>query len=592
MPLSSELLESVQQFDSKSLYWLSGYCSGLADAKGSNVSSALATGQAPVTVSQSLDQVALKTVVLYASQSGNAEKLAAKLYEQLGQSGVKAELASVADFKAKTLKEQQVILLVASTHGEGEPPDDAIEFHEFVLGKRAPKLEGVKHAVLSLGDSSYEFFCQTGKDFDQALTKLGSTPLVERVDCDLDYEESAASWMDSVVNALKDLSGARGPVQAATNQEVVVASEWTKEKPFTATIIDNQKITGRGSVKHINHIEISLAGSGIQYQPGDALGVWAKNNADTVAEIIALSGVTGKESIKLKNSERSLRDALSENLEISLLNKELIKQYAEISNSEQLKDVVENRYADFVKNHQFVDLLKLAPVKLEAQELVDLLKPIKPRMYSIASSLEANPEEVHLTVALAESENENGKRLGTASQFLTETLQEDDEVLVFVEENRHFKLPAKEQPVIMIGPGTGIAPFRAFLQERDETDAEGENWLFFGNPNFNTDFLYQTELQEYLKTGILSKVELAFSRDQAEKIYVQDRLLENAAEIWQWLNEKGAYLYVCGDMNHMAKDVEAALLDIIQAQGGKNREQAEAYLKGLKKDKRYQRDVY
>ncbi|WP_168204198.1 assimilatory sulfite reductase (NADPH) flavoprotein subunit [Aliikangiella coralliicola] len=588
LPLNPDLLETVQKFDSKELYWLSGYCSGLADAKHTGVESSIL----PTAAAVSQAPVALKTVVLYASQSGNAQDLAELLHQNLGQKGIDAELASVADFKSNKLKEQQVILMIASTHGEGEPPDDAIDFHEYVLGKRAPKLEGVRHAVLSLGDSSYEFFCQTGKDFDQAFSKLGSQSLVERVDCDLDYDAPAAEWIAKVVDEVALLSDFAPTADVQNITTANPACEWTKANPFTATVLENQKITGRGSIKHINHLELSLEGSGINYLPGDSLGVWAKNNAEVVSEILTLTELTGDEQIALKEGTKTLVQALTENLEISLVNKEFVSQYAELTNSDALREIVAENYLNFIKNNQLVDVIRFSPKKLEAQQLVDLLKPIKPRMYSIASSLQAAPEEVHLTVGLQQSENDNGTRYGTASHFLIEALQEDDEVLVFVDENRHFKLPENDQPVIMIGPGTGIAPFRAFLQERQEISSSGENWLFFGNPNFNTDFLYQVELQNYLKDGLLTHLSVAFSRDQSEKVYVQHRLLENAESLWQWINEKQAYIYVCGDMSRMAKDVESALITIAKEQGGKSQEDAEVFIKALKKEKRYQRDVY
>lgn len=585
LPINGELIEQVKSFNTKELYWLSGYCSGLADAKQSSFS---AEG---LPAAQTAAQVSLKTLVLYASQSGNAQKLAEQLHQTLGQKGVKSELASVAEFKTNQLKQQQLILMVASTHGEGEPPDDAIDFHEFVLGKRAPKLEGVHHAVLSLGDSSYEFFCQTGKDFDKAFSQLGSKVLVERVDCDLDYEQAAAEWIATVVDKAADLSNVNVATESTSDGLSGSATRYSKESPFTATVLENQQITGRGSVKNIHHLEISLADSGISYQPGDSLGIWAKNDIQVVNEILSLSQLTGDEEIQLKETSKPLRQALLDNLEITLLNKEFITNYAELTDSDDVKNASEN-FADFIKNHQVVDVLKLAPTKLAAQQLADLLKPVKPRMYSIASSLEASPEEVHLTVGLQVAENNNGIRLGSASNYLINELKEDDEVLVFVEENRHFKLPAEDKAVLMIGPGTGIAPFRAFLQERAETGASGENWLFFGNPNFNTDFLYQVELQKYLKQKNLSRLDVAFSRDQQQKIYVQDRLLENAKDVWHWLNEKNASVYVCGDMSRMAKDVESALLEIIETQGNQSKQQAIDFLKQLKKDKRYQRDVY
>ena len=311
-----------------------------------------------------------------------------------------------------------------------------------------------------------------------------------------------------------------------------------------------------------------------------------------ISEVLKVTGLTGDEEALFKNENKPIKTLLLQNLELSLINKPFIQQYASLSGSTEVQSIADNSYAEYIQTNQIIDVLKLAPTKLNAQQLVDLLKPIKPRMYSIASSLTANPDEVHLTVALVENKANGESRLGTASHYLIDTLNEDDEVLVFIEENRHFKLPSQDKPVIMIGPGTGIAPFRSFLQERDETKATGENWLFFGNPHFNTDFLYQTELLGHQKNKLLTQLNVAFSRDQKHKYYVQDSLLENAASIWQWLNQKQASLYVCGDMSHMAKDVHRALVKIVSTEASLTPEQAEDYLKTLKKENRYQRDVY
>ncbi|TQV77553.1 assimilatory sulfite reductase (NADPH) flavoprotein subunit [Aliikangiella marina] len=626
MPLGGELLSQLQQFEAKELYWLSGYASGLADAKGesaaqqaeNNVSSPVTAQPMPaqrrVIKKKVVKPVALSTQVLYASQSGNSQKVAESLHQSLGQKGLKANLASVADFKPAKLKDQQVILMVAATHGEGEPPDDAIDFHEVVLGKRAPKLTGSKHAVLSLGDSSYEFFCQTGKDFDKAFSQAGSQALLAREDLDVDFEAQADAWILKVVEKVSALASQGETVEVEelvdvevndtyVDGDVQVTDESTqansvpevvydKDNPFTATILGNQKITGRGSSKHINHIEISLEGSGITYQPGDSLGIWPKNNAASVEMILKLAELTGEEELEYKGKTASIRKLLSERLEITLLNKGFIQSYAEIVANHSLKTIAEENFAEFAANNQVIDVLNIAPTKLTAEQLVNLLKPIKPRMYSIASSLSATPDEVHLTVGLKVAENQNGERFGAASHFLIDSLKEDDQVLVFVEANRHFKLPDDQRPVIMIGPGTGIAPFRSFLQERQESEADSDSWLFFGNPHFNTDFLYQTELQDFLKDKTLSKLDVAFSRDQHEKIYVQDRLRENAEELWKWIDQDGAAIYVCGDMSRMAKDVEAELLKTFIEQGSLNQDQAKDYLKSLKKTNRYQRDVY
>lgn len=586
LPLSGELIEQVKLYDSKELYWLSGYCSGLADARQNQ------HGEEAQVESNSQPSTKLKTVVLYASQTGNAQSIAESLFQSLGDAGLDSEIASVADFKLTKLKDQQIILLVASTHGEGEAPDDAIEFHEFLLGKKSPKLDGRYHSVLSLGDSSYEFFCQTGKDFDNALTKQGSQALVKRVDCDLDFQQLSMSWISDVVAEVSRLNGELSTQSTVNAEPLAAKAVYSKESPFLAKVLTNQRVTARGSTKHINHLEFSLDASGISYQPGDSLGVWPKNNHQTILEILSLVDLSGTEIVSVNSEEISLTQALSDRLEISLLNKGFIEQYGALSANEEIIAIAQGQFSSYSKNHQVVDVISLSPLKLQPQQLVDLLKPLKPRMYSIASSLAANPEEVHLTVALEQAENESTTRLGTASHFLVNNLEEDDEVEIFVEANRHFKLPDNNQPVIMIGPGTGIAPFRSFLQHREELDAKGDNWLFFGNPHFNSDFLYQVELQKLLSKGVLTRLDLAFSRDQATKIYVQDRILEQAGELWDWINNRNAYLYVCGDMAHMAKDVHSALITIISQQGNQSLEDAEIYLKALKKDKRYQRDVY
>ncbi|MGB0496576.1 MAG: diflavin oxidoreductase, partial [Kangiellaceae bacterium] len=334
--------------------------------------------------------------------------------------------------------------------------------------------------------------------------------------------------------------------------------------------------------------------------PGDSLGVWAKNNSGLINEILTSVNLNGEERVFINDESKSLRGALEQNLELTLLSKNTIKEVARLASEQEvdeniqnsLKNIISNEYSNYIVSHQFADLLKLSEVKLDAQTLVNLLPKIKPRLYSISSSELANPEEVHITVALHESENANGVRRGAASEYLLQTLREDDSVLIYVEENSRFKLPVEDRPIILVGPGTGVAPFRSFLQERDEQLNKSDSWLFFGNPNFNTDFLYQTEWLQLLKNNKLTKLDVAFSRDQKEKIYVQDKLLQNAEEIWKWLDLNGACFYVCGDLKHMAKDVEKALLNIIRKQGNKTIEDANDYLKQLRKDNRYQRDVY
>ncbi len=583
--IDGELLQKVSNLGPSELLFLAGYCAGLAEHSPAQLN-AVVTPSAANELSKGSQ---LKALILYASQTGNAQEIAESLQQSLESKGCKTNLESTLDIKLARLKDYALIVVIASTHGEGEPPDDAIDFYEAVLSKKAPSLNGVKHAVLGLGDSSYEFFCQTAKDFDSALLKLGSVPLIERLDCDVDYQQEALNWTTQLVGAIADIQPPT--LTSPATVENIIQFPYSKEKPFAATLLIIQKLTARGSIKDTYHLEIDLAGSGLSYGPGDALGVWADNDKALVKEILAELNIESQARVRFKDEEFSVEELLRKKLEITLLNKGLIEALATVGGSQKLLEITETYYSDYIRNHQLIDVLKLANVTLEAQQLVAMLKPLKPRLYSISSSIDENPEEVHITLNHLQDENENGIRYGQASHFLTRQLEEGDKVNVYVERNKNFKLPSSDKAIIMVGPGTGIAPFRSFLQQREAEQAKGRNWLFFGNPNFNTDSLYQTELQKHLKSGLLTQIDVAFSRDQEQKIYVQDRLRENAAQVWQWL-EQGAFFYVCGDMSRMAKEVELALLQIIEQQGNNTQAQAKDYLKQLKKQARYQRDVY
>ena len=579
--IDGDLLSKVSNLGPSELLLLAGYCAGLAENNSTDVTTHVAVN--PVTES------GVKVLVLYASQTGNAESIAKTLGSDLDSKGYFAHVESTLDVKLSSIKNYSLILIIASTHGEGEPPDDAIDFHEAVYSKKAPALIGTKHAVLGLGDSSYEFFCQTAKEFDEVLIKLGSVPLVDRVDCDIDFELDAQSWSLKVLDALETWQPA--VVAAAPNTVNVLQFPHTKDKPFSATLSGIQKITAPGSIKDTYHLELDLSGSGISYQPGDSIGVWAENDQSLVEEILSELEILGTTEAEFKGDKHSIEYLLLHKLEITLLNKGLIKALALLSNSQRLNEIADAEYPSYINNHQLLDVLKLAKSSLNAQQLVDLLKPLKPRLYSISSSLEENPDEVHVTLNHVQSENEDGVRYGQASHFLTRNSNVGDKINLYVDQNDNFRLPSPDKPIIMVGPGTGVAPFRAFLQQRELQDAKGPSWLFFGNPNFNSDFLYQTELQKYVKSGVLSQIDLAFSRDQKSKVYVQDKLLSKGKEVWQWL-EQGAYFYVCGDMSRMAKEVESTLLGIIKVHGQRSHEQAKGYLKQLKKQSRYQRDVY
>ena len=502
----------------------------------------------------------------------------------------------MADYKPRQIKNETHIAIVVSTHGEGEAPDDAVELHEFLGSKKAPKLPNLKYAVLGLGDTSYEFFCQTAKDFDTRLATLGATAVVERVDCDVDYDSAAAKWQDDILAKIKDDLTAKTtqvPVAAAANT-ASVASIYSKKNPFSGTLLASQKITGRDSVKDIRHIEISLEDSGIQYQAGDALGVYFLNDANIVARVISAYGLDASASVTVAGNSMSLNDALTEKCELTLAYPTFIKGLADTTNDAALVALLADKTAlrEYLVPRQIVDIAIDYPVAISAQQLVDACRPLTARLYSIASSQAEVEDEVHLTVALVEYDAHGFTHQGGASGYLSKRLEEGAAVKVYVEGNDNFRLPADPNtPVIMVGPGTGIAPFRAFMQERDAQGAEGNNWLFFGNPNFTQDFLYQTEWQGYVKSGLLSRVSLAFSRDQEQKVYVQHRLVEQGAEVFKWL-EQGAHFYVCGDANHMAKDVEQALLDIYQTHGKQTADEAKKSLLALRKAKRYQKDVY
>jgi sulfite reductase (NADPH) flavoprotein alpha-component len=586
----NQITQAIAGLNANQLTWMSGYMAGMAALQ----DPALAAPQ-QISAVAAAEPVGNLTII-YGSQTGNAKGIAVAYQAKASAAGIPAKVVSMADYKPRQIKNETHIAIVVSTHGEGEAPDDAVELHEFLGSKKAPKLPNLKYAVLGLGDTSYEFFCQTAKDFDTRLATLGATAVVERVDCDVDYDSAAAKWQDDILAKIKDDLTAKTtqvPVAAAANT-ASVASIYSKKNPFSGTLLASQKITGRDSVKDIRHIEISLEDSGIQYQAGDALGVYFLNDADMVTRVIAAYGLDADASVTIGEHTLSLGHALTEKCELTLSYPTFVKALADTTNDPGLVALLADKTAlrEYLVPRQIVDIAIDYPVAITAQQLVDACRPLTARLYSIASSQAEVEDEVHLTVALVEYDAHGFTHQGGASGFLSTRLEEGAAVKVYVERNDNFRLPADPNtPVIMVGPGTGIAPFRAFMQERDAQDAQGNNWLFFGNPNFTQDFLYQTEWQGYVKSGLLSKVSLAFSRDQAEKVYVQHRLVEQGSEVYKWL-EQGAHFYVCGDANHMAKDVEQALLDIYQTHGKQTADEAKKSLLALRKAKRYQKDVY
>ncbi|MDM7861430.1 assimilatory sulfite reductase (NADPH) flavoprotein subunit [Alteromonas sp. ASW11-36] len=580
------ITQAIAPLNREQLTWVSGYLAGLA-----------ATGASAAPTGEQSSQTASGDTftVMYGSQTGNAKGVATQLHSRLQAAGVNAVLVSMADYKPRQIKNETHLAIAVSTHGEGDAPDDAIEFHEFLASKKAPKLANLKYTVLGLGDTSYEFFCQTGKDFDQRLANLGATALAERVDCDVDYEAAANDWAEKVVAFAKSsMSAAANNVVPITEAAPTVASQYNKQNPFPSALLVAQKITGRDSVKDIQHIELSLEDSGLQYQPGDALGVWFKNDPALVEELLSLTQIDPTTVVSVKDESMTVSTALIEKLELTLSYPGFIKAYAAATELPKLQELLGQpaELRAYLAERQIIDIVRDFPAALDAQQLIDALRPLTPRLYSIASSQAEVEDEVHLTVAHVDYQFNEVRHQGGASGYLTTRLEEGQEVGVFIEKNDNFRLPQDgNTPVIMIGPGTGIAPFRAFMQEREATGADGDSWLFFGNPNFTQDFLYQTEWQAYLKSGALSRISLAFSRDQAEKIYVQHRIIEHGADVFAWL-ESGAHVYVCGDAMRMAKDVEEALLEVIKTHGKRDDAGAKEYLVNLRKTKRYQKDVY
>ena len=593
-PLPPELAAQIAALNPLQLAWLSGYCWSQAGGQAVQPGIGAPAAAAPAPAAPAAEP--LRVAVISASQTGNARKVAAELQQRLAAAGVNAVHTAAADYKPKNITGEQLVLLVTSTQGEGEPPEEALSLYKLLSGKKAPKLSGLKFAVLGLGDSSYPMFCGAGKSFDELLAKLGGERLLERQDCDLEYQSAAAAWLDKIVPLVGSLaaapaSAATGTGNASASPAAAPASAYNKANPFPATLLARQKITGRDSEKDVRHIEIDLTGSGLQYRAGDALGVWFENDPDVVDEILAAVSLKGDEPVNAGGQGKTVREALLHDWEIGLNTPQFVQGYAEISGNPALKQAAADASA-YAAGNPIAGIVSQYPAALTAEQLAGLLRPLAPRLYSISSAPEEVGEEVHLTVGVLRYEHNGIPRTGAASSFLGGRLEEEGSVRVFVEENPRFRLPENpETPVIMIGAGTGVAPFRAFMQQRAANGDSGKNWLIFGNQHFTQDFLYQTEWQGWAKDGLLNKYDFAWSRDQEEKIYVQHKIREEAAELWQWL-QQGAHIYVCGDASRMAKDVEQALLDTIAEQGGLSADDADEYLDNLRQEGRYQRDVY
>lgn len=577
--------------------WLNGYLSA------STAAIATTAGEPSLTTSLTEQQVATPITkditILFGSQTGNAQSLAKDHGSRLKELGFNVTVQSMADFKPNNLKKIRNLLIIVSTHGEGDPPDTAIAFHEFLHGKRAPKLEDFQYSVLALGDSSYEFFCETGKQFDSRLEELGGTRLYPRVDCDLDYDEPASEWFSGVVNGLNLQAESTAPNPISTIPQSIRDSGYSRSNPYYAEILDVINLNGQGSNKETLHVELSLEDSGISFEPGDSLGIFPNNDPELVDLLVKELGFSPTESVTINKQGEVLafREALLTYYEITVLTKPLLEKFAKIAANPSLDELLakgnEEKLKAYINGRDILDLIRdFGPLETNAQTFASLLRKLPTRLYSIASSYKANPDEAHLTIGAVRYHANGRDRSGVCSVQIAERIQPGDKLPIYIQNNENFKLPENpDTPIIMVGPGTGVAPFRSFLQEREEIGAEGKSWLFFGDQHFVTDFLYQTEWQNWLKDGVLTKMNIAFSRDKAEKVYVQHRMLEHSKELFEWL-EEGAVLYICGDEKHMAHDVHQTLLAIIQKEGQMSLEQAEEYVAAMKQNKRYQRDVY
>ena len=580
----------VEPLSPEQLIWVGGYLAGLAAAHRT-------TAHRPPADAAERDE-SIVTVV-YGSQSGNGARVVAEVKAQAEARGLKVRVKPMDEYRPSDLRAEKKLLVVVSTHGEGEPPDNGKEFHEFLHGRKAGRLNGLRYAVLALGDSSYQHFCKTGRDFDERLQSLGAERIHPRADCDVDYDDAAARWIDGVLDAL-ERDAKRSEPQAERRVAVAhakVTPLHSKKNPFPATVVANIDLSGHGSGKEVRHLELALEGSALNHEPGDSVGILPTNDPAGVAELIEVLGLEASSAVDTGNEATTLQFALAHLYEITTLTRPLVEKYAELSDAQVLRAMLADERGEalwtYLRGRHLIDLVGEFPVRgLAASDLLGMLRRLPPRLYSIASSLKANPGEIHATVAAVRYESHGRKRRGVASTFVAERIAEGDQVPIYVEANRNFKLPADPAtPIIMVGPGTGVAPFRAFVQEREAIGATGRNWLFYGDQRFTTDFLYQREWQQHLKDGVLTRMDVAFSRDRTPKAYVQHRMKAQARELYAWL-EDGAHFYVCGDAERMARDVHRTLIEIVAEHGHLSIDRATEHVQELQRTRRYQRDVY
>ncbi len=563
--------------------WLAGFMAGL-QTRLINTADAGGRSKPPI-------------YILYGSQTGNAEGLARTAAASAKQHGLEPVVQSLDEVEMEALGKMRRVLVVTSTYGEGEMPDNAELFWEALSSPTAARIEETTFGVLAIGDTGYDGFCEAGKLIDMRLEQLGAHRLLARVDCDVDFDEPANAWIEAALPLFAEVEGGADEVAAAPAAEEAApaASAFNRKNPYQSTLAVNRRLSGDSSAKEIRHYEFALGDSGIHYEAGDALNVIPENDPALVSLILNRLNVGADTAVA--KQDKPLAELLTRNFEISTPSRELIAAIEQRAGNEDLSRLLQSGDKEGLDNWLWgkdtLDLLQLNPgVSLSADEFVSLLKPLQHRAYSISSSSLANPDHIHLTVASVRYNNAGRERGGVCSTYLADRVAEGDQAGIFVSVNKSFRVPVDQHaPVIMVGPGTGIAPFRAFLQERQAAGAAGRNWLFFGDQTRSSDFIYEDELTSLMKAGVLSRLDLAFSRDQQEKIYVQTRMRENGKELYAWLQE-GGHFYVCGDASRMAKDVDKALHDVIAEHGGLDAEAATAYVNQLKREKRYLRDVY
>lgn len=607
IPLTREQLDILQSIfvtlSNTQLIWVSGYLWGLVNnavQNESKIDNAPKLSKAEVNIINfsSVSQI----VIISASQTGNARRLAEQLRDSFIVANIDVILFSARDFKFKQISKIKSLIIITSTYGEGEPPEEAILLYKYLFSKKAPIMKDTYFAVFSLGDRSYKYFAQAGKDLDRRLEELGAYRLYERIDVDLDFQDTANIWIKKIVLLFQERLN-MSCVKKQSNTALNVVSDqqqritYCKEYPFIAFLLLRNKITSRFSLKDVHHLEIDITNSHLIYQPGDTLGVWYENDLCLIHELLELLHLTGNEQVEIKGKLMLLSEALCHYYELTQNTPVVIKNMAIVTQNKILLDLlldnnIQKLHA-FVTTTPIVEMLRYVSIKLSPQNLIQILCPMKPRFYSISSAQsEVGVGEVHITVGVVRYKINGRLRTGGASGYLVDRLQENDNLRVFIVSNDNFRLPKNSDvPIVMIGSGTGIAPFRAFMQQRSSDGALGKNWLFFGNLRFIDDFLYQIEWKRYVEDGLLTRINTAWSREQNHKIYVQNKLLQNSADLWSWIQE-GAYIYVCGDASRMASDVEQALIMLTSKHGGMNIEKANEFWDDMRIQHRYQRDIY